>query len=337
MHDNQEHLEACTSGGSVGKVEGGVHDNAGERLETRTSGGSVLLTVSGALLLAIGVLQPLIIVVFTPSLPENLLFNGSLLPTVVSELWFMALRADGWTIDALRAISMAPVVLNGLMFCVLGISAFVLRRRKWALVMLFVLSWSGLTIVLMNAIMFYAGPIPGLYAEAFGQIIYAFAVAGHIKTFIPAIMLSVGSSSALRAATGLSGAMQKASAQYAFGTDASPTASAFFNPLTGEVLSTPNRHLDPPVHHSPFGGPLTGEVLATVPPRKTDAASFGFALLGFLIPLVGLTLFVRWKGEFPLRAGSAGRGALAALVGGATIALAFIMPIHLSAPLIASL
>lgn len=45
-----------------------------------------------------------------------------------------------------------------------------------------------------------------------------------------------------------------------------------------------------------------------------DAPSFGYGLLGFLIPLVGLILFLCWKDKTPLRAKSAGIGALVSVI-----------------------
>ena len=41
-----------------------------------------------------------------------------------------------------------------------------------------------------------------------------------------------------------------------------------------------------------------------------DSSSIGFALLGFFIPLVGLILYLAWRKETPLKARSAGTGAL---------------------------
>lgn len=48
-------------------------------------------------------------------------------------------------------------------------------------------------------------------------------------------------------------------------------------------------------------------------PKKSsveDAPNMGFAVLGFFIPLVGLILYLVWKDSTPLRAKSAGKGAL---------------------------
>lgn len=41
-----------------------------------------------------------------------------------------------------------------------------------------------------------------------------------------------------------------------------------------------------------------------------DAPNIGFGVLGFFIPIVGLILFLVWKDQTPLRAKSAGKGAL---------------------------
>ena len=45
-----------------------------------------------------------------------------------------------------------------------------------------------------------------------------------------------------------------------------------------------------------------------------DAPSGGYAALGFFFPLVGLILYCVWKDQFPLRAKSAGKGALAGVI-----------------------
>ena len=45
-------------------------------------------------------------------------------------------------------------------------------------------------------------------------------------------------------------------------------------------------------------------------PSVEDAPNMGFAVLGFFIPLVGLILYLVWKDSTPLRAKSAGKGAL---------------------------
>ena len=49
-------------------------------------------------------------------------------------------------------------------------------------------------------------------------------------------------------------------------------------------------------------------------PNPTDTGSFGWAVLGFFIPLVGLILFLVWKNEKPLSAKKAGMGALVSVI-----------------------
>ena len=45
-----------------------------------------------------------------------------------------------------------------------------------------------------------------------------------------------------------------------------------------------------------------------------DSSSFGYALLGFCIPIVGLILYLIWRDNTPLRAKSAGKGALVSVI-----------------------
>lgn len=47
---------------------------------------------------------------------------------------------------------------------------------------------------------------------------------------------------------------------------------------------------------------------------KTDSSSFGYGLLGFCIPIVGLILYLVWKNDTPLKAKSAGKGALISVI-----------------------
>ena len=50
------------------------------------------------------------------------------------------------------------------------------------------------------------------------------------------------------------------------------------------------------------------------PVAPADSSSFGWALLGFCIPLVGLILYLVWKDSTPLKAKSAGKGALISVI-----------------------
>lgn len=51
-----------------------------------------------------------------------------------------------------------------------------------------------------------------------------------------------------------------------------------------------------------------------VPEPVADSGSFGWAILGFFIPLVGLILWLVWKDEKPKCAKMAGVGALVSVV-----------------------
>ena len=54
-----------------------------------------------------------------------------------------------------------------------------------------------------------------------------------------------------------------------------------------------------------------------------DAPSGGIAALGFFFPLIGLILYLVWKDETPLRAKSAGKGALAGFITGIVLSVLF--------------
>ncbi len=45
-------------------------------------------------------------------------------------------------------------------------------------------------------------------------------------------------------------------------------------------------------------------------PEKVDRGNFGWWLLGFLVPIVGLILWLIWRSDTPLKAKSIGIGAL---------------------------
>lgn len=55
-------------------------------------------------------------------------------------------------------------------------------------------------------------------------------------------------------------------------------------------------------------------VSSQVKTNSTDSGSFGWAVLGFFIPLVGLILFLVWRRDRPLSANSSGIGALVSVV-----------------------
>ena len=60
-------------------------------------------------------------------------------------------------------------------------------------------------------------------------------------------------------------------------------------------------------------------------PSTDDTGSFGWGLLGFCIPIVGLILFLVWKDTRPLSSKVAGKGALISVI--VSVALYIIMMI----------
>jgi len=63
--------------------------------------------------------------------------------------------------------------------------------------------------------------------------------------------------------------------------------------------------------------------------RSVDKANFGFALLGFVIPIVGIILYFIWKNEYPLKAKSCIKGALIS-ISISVIAVFLVMSIGMS-------
>ena len=92
--------------------------------------------------------------------------------------------------------------------------------------------------------------------------------------------------------------------------DAKPDAGTSGDPFSANF--SPNNGAAPPQSTYPpeynYGG-QSGEKR-----NPGDSSSFGWGLLGFFIPLAGLILYLVWKDEYPLRAKSAGKGALAAVI-----------------------
>ena len=65
----------------------------------------------------------------------------------------------------------------------------------------------------------------------------------------------------------------------------------------------------------PFCGVAQGQVNNTQPMQNPlDSRSFGWALLGFLFPVIGLILYLVWKDEYPLRSKSIGKGAIISVI-----------------------
>ena len=59
-----------------------------------------------------------------------------------------------------------------------------------------------------------------------------------------------------------------------------------------------------------------GTSVADIAPEKAveQKASFGWAVLGFFFPLVGLILWLVWKNDEPAKAKRAGKGALVGFI-----------------------
>lgn len=68
--------------------------------------------------------------------------------------------------------------------------------------------------------------------------------------------------------------------------------------------------------------------------KPQDAKSFGWALLGFCVPLVGLILYLVWKDQTPLKAKSCGKGALISVIVSVAVYIIYVLFI---ATLLASL
>lgn len=58
---------------------------------------------------------------------------------------------------------------------------------------------------------------------------------------------------------------------------------------------------------------------------QSDAPSFGIALLSFFIPVVGLVLYLIYDGSQPLRAASAGKGALIGFLTSIALSVLFVV------------
>lgn len=68
------------------------------------------------------------------------------------------------------------------------------------------------------------------------------------------------------------------------------------------------QYQQPQYVQSPYGQqPYMGQ-------QPADTGSFGWAVLGFFFPIVGLILFLVWKSEKPVSAKQAGMGALASVI-----------------------
>lgn len=70
---------------------------------------------------------------------------------------------------------------------------------------------------------------------------------------------------------------------------------------------------------------------------EKDAPNIGWAILGFFIPIVGLILYLVWKQDTPLKAKSAGKGALiGVIVEACLVVLSIILSVVLASIAISS-
>ncbi|MBR5999585.1 MAG: zinc-ribbon domain-containing protein [Candidatus Methanomethylophilaceae archaeon] len=59
--------------------------------------------------------------------------------------------------------------------------------------------------------------------------------------------------------------------------------------------------------------------------QQYDSGSFGWAILGFFVPLVGLILWIVWMNDRPKSAKMAGLGALASVIFSVVFSIAMVM------------
>ena len=76
-----------------------------------------------------------------------------------------------------------------------------------------------------------------------------------------------------------------------------------------------------PVRMDPYGDPnnnadngYNNYNNSYMPPQEADSGSFGWAVLGFCIPVAGLILYLVWKDTKPRPAAAAGKGALVSFI-----------------------
>lgn len=63
-------------------------------------------------------------------------------------------------------------------------------------------------------------------------------------------------------------------------------------------------------------GRLIATIKTTSVSKEEDKSSGLWVFLGFLIPILGLVMYLVWKDEYPLKAKSAGQGALVSVIVG---------------------
>lgn len=95
-------------------------------------------------------------------------------------------------------------------------------------------------------------------------------------------------------------------------------------PIADAPASTPQPHAVPqysnpapqPQANVQYGIPNSQPQYAAAPTVAPviDSGSFGYAVLGFVLPIVGLILWLIWKDQKPRSANLAGKGALVSVI-----------------------
>lgn len=87
---------------------------------------------------------------------------------------------------------------------------------------------------------------------------------------------------------------------------------------------TQQQYAQQPYTYQPYTQPQFTAQQQYVAPAPADSGSFGWAVLGFFFPLVGLILFLVWKDSKPLSGKRAGIGALVGVISEVVLAIASI-------------
>ena len=73
------------------------------------------------------------------------------------------------------------------------------------------------------------------------------------------------------------------------------------------------------------GCAVAGATLTATPVVENDAPNTGFAVLGFFFPMIGLILYLLNMNTAPLKAKSAGKGALAGVITSVVVSIIFVI------------
>ncbi len=89
----------------------------------------------------------------------------------------------------------------------------------------------------------------------------------------------------------------------------------------------------------PHCGCATGNQTPNVPiaPNPVDTGHIGWGFLGFFFPIIGLILYLCWKGEKPITAKVVGKGALIGVIVEAVLIILYVLFIFVIVALLASL